>query len=75
LDYSRSSFSLEEELVLLEMEKELDGVQEILAKPRLTNNEKQMVLPKVQGVQKENKIKKSSCVSFWDLIRGRSLTK
>jgi len=49
LDYSRSSFSLEEELVLLEIEKELgaDGS----AKPRLTNNEKQMVLPKVQGVQ------------------------
>jgi hypothetical protein len=51
LDYSRSSFSLEEQLVPLEMEKELDGAQEILVKPRLTNNEKQMVLPKVQGVQ------------------------
>jgi hypothetical protein len=50
LDYSKSSFSLEEELVPLEMEKELDGVQDS-AKPRLINNDKQMVLPKVQGVQ------------------------
>jgi hypothetical protein len=54
LDYFDDSFSLEEELVPLEMEKELGGVHQIPAKPRLTNNEKQMVLPKVQGVQDRN---------------------